>query len=170
MIARILALCIVAFLGAGLLLAAPAFSASTPTQLNVKDYGAVGDGKTDDTAAILKAVADGKAKNLPVCFPLEYRYVKADDIWLSMFEGRDGCSISVHQFGDVDYRPYFAEIEPIFWKYEGRPHWGKLHTLQAAELRELYPRWETFLAVRRRVDPHARFLNPYASTLLGVPA
>ncbi len=81
MIARILALCIVAFLGAGLLLAAPAFSASTPTQLNVKDYGAVGDGKTDDTAAILKAVADGKAKNLPVCFPKgEYVITKTIEI------------------------------------------------------------------------------------------
>ena len=47
---------------------------------------------------------------------------------------------------------------------------GKLHSLQGAELRELYPRWETFLTLRRRVDPHARFLNPYARTLLGVPA
>lgn len=41
----------------------------TPTVLNVKDFGATGDGKTDDTAAILKAVEEGKAKRLPVCLP-----------------------------------------------------------------------------------------------------
>ena len=73
-------------------------------------------------------------KKLPLSFPLEYRYVKADDIWLSMFEGQDGCSISIHQFGDMDYKAVFAEIEPIFWKYGGRPHWGKIHTLDAKRL------------------------------------
>ena len=52
-----------------ILLCAPAWTASTPTELNVKDFGAVGDGRTDDSAAILKAVAEGKAKQLPVHFP-----------------------------------------------------------------------------------------------------
>ena len=51
-----------------------------------------------------------------------------DDAWLSMFHERDGCSISVHQGAELDPRPYFDVVEPIFWKYDGRPHWGKLHT------------------------------------------
>ncbi len=79
-----------------------------------------------------------------------------------MFEGRDGCSISVHQYGDVDYRPYFAEIEPIFWKYEGRPHWGKVHTLDAKRLSALYPRhWQDFHEVRAALDPQGRLLNAH---------
>ena len=113
-------------------------------------------------ACVREILRTVREKNLPVCFPLEYRYVKADDIWLSMFEGRDGCSISVHQFGDVDYRPYFAEIEPIFWKYEGRPHWGKVHTLDARRLSALYPRhWQDFQEVRAALDPQGRLLNAH---------
>jgi FAD-linked oxidoreductase len=110
-----------------------------------------------------------RARNLPLYFPLEYRCVKADDVWLSMFEGRDGCSISVHQFGDLDYRAPFAEIEPIFWKYAGRPHWGKLHTLDADRLAQLYPRhWQDFQEVRRALDPQGRLLNPHLRKLFGV--
>ena len=62
-------------------------------------------------------------------------------------------SISIHQYAKVDYRELFATVEPIFRKHEGRPHWGKLHTLGAAELAELYPQWDAFQAVRRRLDP-----------------
>lgn len=110
-----------------------------------------------------------RARKIPVCFPLEYRYCKADDIWLSMFEGRDGCSISVHQYGDTDYRPYFAEIEPIFWKYEGRPHWGKIHTLGAPQLAALYPHhWKDFQELRRSLDPQGRMLNAHLTHLFTV--
>jgi FAD-linked oxidoreductase len=113
-------------------------------------------------ACVREILRTVRERNIPVCFPLEYRYVKSDDIWLSMFEGRDGCSISVHQYGDVDYRPYFAEIEPIFWKYEGRPHWGKVHTLDARRLAALYPRhWQDFHEVRKSLDPQGRLLNAH---------
>lgn len=109
-----------------------------------------------------------KDKNLPLAFPLEYRYVKADDIWLSMFEGQDGCSISVHQFGDLDYKTPFAEIEPIFWKYAGRPHWGKIHTLNAKQLAPLYPHhWQDFHRVRRELDPQGRLMNGHLQEIFG---
>jgi FAD/FMN-containing dehydrogenase len=103
-----------------------------------------------------------------VCFPLEYRRVDADDIWLSMFQGRPGATISVHQYGDLDHKAYFAEIEPIFWKYEGRPHWGKLHTLDAARLAALYPKhWKDFQEVRRHLDPQGKMLNAHLKTIFG---
>lgn len=109
-----------------------------------------------------------REKKIPVCFPLEYRHVAADDIWLSMFQGRAGASISVHQFGDLDYKPYFAQIEPIFWKYEGRPHWGKIHTLDAKRLAALYPKhWQDFQEVRRTLDPEGKMLNPHLKTIFG---
>lgn len=121
-------------------------------------------------ACVREILRTVRERNMPICFPLEFRYVKSDDIWLSMFEGRDGCSISVHQFGDLDYKAYFAEIEPIFWKYEGRPHWGKIHTLDAKRLAPLYPRhWQDFQEVRKTLDPKGRMLNAHLKQLFGVP-
>jgi len=109
-----------------------------------------------------------RARDLPVCFPIECRFVRADDVWLSMFHARAGFSISIHQFWDEDWRPYFAAIEPIFWRYEGRPHWGKLHSLDAARLAPLYPRWADFQRVRRALDPRGRLVNAHLARILGV--
>ncbi len=116
---------------------------------------------------ILKAIDE---RQLPTWFPIEYRYVKADQIPLSMFEGRDSCAISIHQHHSMDYHGYFAAIEPIFWKYAGRPHWGKLHSLNARHLESLYPRWREFVEVREALDPQGKFLNAHLRSVLGVSA
>ncbi|HVW70323.1 MAG TPA: D-arabinono-1,4-lactone oxidase [Steroidobacteraceae bacterium] len=112
-------------------------------------------------------LAKVRTQNLDSYFPLEYRYVRADDIPLSMFQGRDTCAISIHQHYPMDYHAYFAEIEPIFWKYDGRPHWGKLHTLNARLLRPLYPKWQDFQTVREALDPQGKFLNAHLRSLFG---
>jgi FAD/FMN-containing dehydrogenase len=111
-----------------------------------------------------------RERGIDVHWPLEYRYVHRDDAWLSMFHERDGASISIHQTAALDHRPYFDAIEPIFWKYEGRPHWGKLHTMGAERLAERYPRFRDFLEVRRELDPEGRLLNAHLRTLLETPA
>lgn len=106
-----------------------------------------------------------ESKHHEVFFPIEFRYVKGDDVWLSPFYGRETCSIAVHRYFEEDFKPYFQSIEPIFRKYQGRPHWGKLNTLNGEALRALYPRWDEFKAVRRELDPQGRFLNPYLQSL-----
>jgi len=113
---------------------------------------------------ILATIAERK---IDVVFPLEYRYVKGDDLWLSMDEGGDRAAISVHRSAAFDYRPLFDAVEPIFWKYGGRPHWGKLHTLGAAELSRLYPRFDDFRALRAELDPEGRLLNDHLRSLFG---
>lgn len=114
---------------------------------------------------ILKKIRDEK---IDTFFPIEYRYVRRDNAMLSMFQGRDSCAISVHQYYRMDHHNVFAQIEPIFWKYEGRPHWGKLHSLNARLLAPLYPRWKEFLAVREALDPGGKFLNAHLRSVLGV--
>ena len=100
-----------------------------------------------------------------VFLPLEVRFVKGDDLWLSPFTGRDSISIAVHRFFEEDHEPLFKTIEPILRKYEGRPHWGKLNTLDREQLRALYPRWDDFAVVRNKLDPEGRFLNDYLRNL-----
>ncbi|HEX8727843.1 MAG TPA: D-arabinono-1,4-lactone oxidase, partial [Ktedonobacterales bacterium] len=62
----------------------------------------------------------------------------------------------------------FDAIEAIFQRYDGRPHWGKMHTLTAETLAMRYPRWQDFLRVRQRLDPQGVFLNDYLRRLFGV--
>jgi FAD-linked oxidoreductase len=121
-------------------------------------------------ACLREVVQVIRERDIGVFFPIEFRYVAADDTTLGMFSQRAGASISVHQYHRQDYRELFDAVEPVFRKYQGRPHWGKLHTLDAKALRALYPRWDEFLAVRRRVDPAGRFLNAHMRTLFGLPA
>ena len=102
---------------------------------------------------------------VPMFFPIEFRYVNGDDIWLSPFYQRDSVSISIHQFYKQDYHAIFDLVEPIFQKYQGRPHWGKLHSMSAASLRELYPKWDDFMALRQQLDPQQKCLNAYLKEL-----
>lgn len=103
-----------------------------------------------------------------IFFPIEVRVVKGDDAWLSPFAGHaTSGSIAVHHYHLEDPLPYFASIEPLHRAAGGRPHWGKMHTLAAADLAALYPRWQDFLDVRRALDPEGKMLNPYLRRLFG---
>jgi FAD/FMN-containing dehydrogenase len=88
---------------------------------------------------------------------------------LSMSSGdQDHAAISVHRVASEDYRPFFDVIEPIFWKYGGRPHWGKIHTLGALQLSQLYPRFAEFRSIRQQLDPQGRMLNHHLRKIFGV--
>jgi len=100
-----------------------------------------------------------------VHFPIECRFVHSDDIWLSPAYERESAYIAVHMYRGMPYRTYFYYIEEIFKRYQGRPHWGKMHTRTAGELAELYPRWHDFRRVRAELDPQGVFLNSYLRDL-----
>ena len=104
--------------------------------------------------------------DLPVSFPIEYRYVAADDIPLSPFCGRESALIDLQQFEGMPYEEYFRAGEEMFKRFDGRPHWGKLHTRNAAELKELYPDWDRFQSLRRQWDPGGVFMNDYLRRVL----
>lgn len=102
-----------------------------------------------------------------VAFPVEVRFAAADDVWLSTAHGRDTAYVAVHEFHRRDHRDYFATVEEIVRGVDGRPHWGKLHTRTADDLRPAYPRFDDFLAVRERVDPNGMFVNSYLERVFG---
>lgn len=100
-------------------------------------------------------------------FPVEVRVAAADDLWLSTASGRESGYIAVHRYWKVDPTEYFGVIEAVMLAHGGRPHWGKMHTLDAAALRERYPRFVDFTALRDRLDPQRAFRNPYLQRVLG---
>lgn len=102
-----------------------------------------------------------------ISFPVEIRTAPADDVPLSTAHGRDSLYLAFHTARDADHRDYFNGIEPVLRAAGGRPHWGKLHTRTAADLAPAYDRWDDFLAMRERLDPHRVFANDYLRRVLG---
>ena len=132
------------------------------TKFNEMEYQIPVDDGLDCLEEVLAALRQHKVATF---FPLEFRFVKGDDIWISPFYQQDSISISVHQYHKQDPRLIFDIVEPIFQKYKGRPHWGKMHSMTAMQLRDLYPKWDDFLTLRQQLDPERKFLNPYLEQL-----
>jgi len=103
----------------------------------------------------------------PIMFPVEVRVAAADDIWLSTGYGRDSAYVAIHQYTGLPYQGYFDRFESIVAEVAGRPHWGKLHSLDSGRLRPLYPRFDEFRRVRDEVDPEGRFGNAYLGQVFG---
>lgn len=102
-----------------------------------------------------------RTRHADIRWPVEYRTVAADDLPLSPACGRDSVTISIHQGAGRPWQAFFAEAQEIFRAFDGRPHWGKWHSLQASDFAALYPHWDRFNAVRRRFDPAGKFLSSY---------
>jgi FAD/FMN-containing dehydrogenase len=102
-----------------------------------------------------------------ISFPIEVRVTPGDDPWLSTGQGRDSAYIAFHVFHASPHEDYFRETEAVLTAAGGRPHWGKMHTRDAAYLRGVYPRFGDFAALRDKLDPERRFANAYLTRVLG---
>lgn len=136
----------------------------TPREIrfNEMEYGV----PAEHGPAAMREIRDLVISRGDVEFPVEYRYVRGDEIPLSPAHGRDTVFVAVHEHHEKPYADFFAAAEEIFWRYDGRPHWGKHHTLTAEDLSGLYPEWETFQALREEFDPDGVFSNAYLGELL----
>ena len=106
--------------------------------------------------------------NSQVLFPIENRFVKQDDLFLSPAYQRDSAYIAVHVYHKKDFRTYFDALESIFKNHSGRPHWGKMHNLTFQELSELYPKLNKFLKIREELDPEHLFVTEYFASLMNI--
>ncbi|MGY4643868.1 D-arabinono-1,4-lactone oxidase [Cellulomonas sp. URHB0016] len=102
-----------------------------------------------------------------VPFPVEVRFAAPDDLWLSTAHGRETAYVAVHQYVRLPFTRYFSAVERIVAQVEGRPHWGKLHWLDAERLALVYPRFTEAQRVRTQADPEGMFTNPYLDRVLG---
>lgn len=100
-------------------------------------------------------------------FPVEVRWAAADDRWLSTAFGQDTAYVAVHRYYREDPAEYFAAVEQVMLSHGGRPHWGKEHSLTAADLAGRYPRFADFQDLRNKLDPDRVFANGYLDRVLG---
>jgi len=113
---------------------------------------------------VMQMVAD---RGFKISFPVEVRCTASDNIPLSTSTGRQSAYIAVHMFKGTEYAEYFSAVEAILRKYEGRPHWGKIHNLDASQISRLYPEYQRFIEVRNQLDPEGVFTNDYLRRVLG---
>ncbi|KAF9959674.1 hypothetical protein BGZ72_009030 [Mortierella alpina] len=114
-----------------------------------------------------------KEAGLKVHFPIEIRFVKKDDVWLSPAYGVDSCYIGIIMYRPygkpVPYKRFWAGFEQIMASFEGRPHWAKAHSVSFEGLKQSYPKLAAFSEIRQQLDPEGMFLNDYLCRHL-VPA
>lgn len=139
---------------------------ATPRNVPFKEmeYHLPPEGALDVVAEVIDII---ETKHRHVFFPIEVRQTAGDTAWLSPFQGGPRISVAVHAYYADSHDWFFTDIEPVFRRVGGRPHWGKLHSLGHAELTDLYPDFEKFLAVRKRIDPDGTFMTPYLAKLWG---
>ena len=123
--------------------------------------------RADAPAVLAELARVHEASDWRAAFPVEVRVAAADDIPLSMASGRETAYIAAHVPAGTDPGPWFAALESIAGEVAGRPHWGKLHGLDAGVLRGRYPRFGEFTALRDRLDPAGVFTNAHLERVLG---
>ncbi|XP_001636998.2 L-gulonolactone oxidase isoform X1 [Nematostella vectensis] len=115
-------------------------------------------------ADVLRTLRDWTEKSgYKVHFPVEVRFVKADDFYLSPCYKTDSCFINI-----ICYRPYNQFVaHDAYWRfYEnlmdsvgGKPHWAKAHNLCAADMEKKYPMFNKYREVCQRLDPQGILRN-----------
>lgn len=140
------------------------FSTIRDVRFNEMEYGV----PAEDGSDVLRHLQDWIQSEHPdVQFPLEFRYVKGDDIPLSPAYGEDRIFIALHKYHKKSYESYLRGAEDIFKQYDGRPHWGKIHYRSDDELNDLYPEWDLFQEFRERFDPNGILLNDHLERIFG---
>lgn len=117
----------------------------------------------DELFADLKKALNSLDNEAYAHIPMDIRFLCADKSWLSYAYERDcvtiGCVSRIAEHAE-SYEA-FNVIEEVFRRHEARPHWAKRHKMVGHELEKLYPKWESFLELRDRLDPAGKFLNSY---------
>lgn len=118
-----------------------------------------------DAVAAIEAVRSLADRIAPLLLVNEIRTMRADDLWLSMAGGQDAVALHFTWKPDAQaVRALLPDLEAAL-PASARPHWGKVFTLDGAEVRSRYPRWEDFAALRAQYDPERRFVNEYLQRL-----
>jgi FAD/FMN-containing dehydrogenase len=105
-------------------------------------------------------------EEFPQCiFPVEIRFIAADDGYLSSNRGRATTVISVSGQSGTDYVPWLRAVDRTLATFDARPHWGKLHFMTEERLAGLFPEFEQFREIRRELDPQGLFLNDHLRPL-----
>ncbi len=97
----------------------------------------------------------------------ELRTIDADRLWMSPCYERPGLAIHFTWKPEWDaVRKLMPVIEKELAPYAARPHWGKLFTVEPAQLRSRYEKLSDFKDLLERHDPRGKFRNGFLAGIL----
>jgi xylitol oxidase len=112
-----------------------------------------------DALVALDALRERIARLVQVA---EVRTIAADDLWLSPAYHR--ASVAFHFTWKPDWpavRDILPHVEVALAPFDPRPHWAKLFTMPADEVRSRYERLGTFVDLAAGLDPDGKFRNDF---------
>lgn len=118
-----------------------------------------------DAVEAIQVVRTLAGQIAPLLLVNEIRTVTSDELWLSSSYETDAVGIHFTWKPDEEaVRAFLPTLEAAL-PGTARPHWGKVSTLDGAEVRSRYPRFDDFAALAARYDPERRLVNPYLQRL-----
>ncbi len=97
----------------------------------------------------------------------ELRTIDEDQLWLSPCYKRP--SVAIHFTWKPDWdsvRKVLPVIEQELAPYKVRPHWGKLFTVDSAQLQSRYEKMTEFKDLLKQHDPRGKFRNEFLTRIL----
>ena len=110
----------------------------------------------------LEAIYAVRDRIAPLIQISEIRTIASDGLWMSPSFGR--ASVALHFTWRPDWpavRVALPVVEKALELFDARPHWGKLFTMPADEVRSRYPKLSDFVELVRRHDPNGTFRNNF---------
>ena len=112
--------------------------------------------------AALRKVERLQSQMEPYLLISEVRTIAADTLWMSPSYGQ--ACIGIH----FSWKKNWPEVQKLLPLIEAqlapfgaRPHWGKLFTIQPAQLQSLYAKLPDFQQLLRSYDPQGKFRNAF---------
>ncbi|MFQ5708599.1 MAG: D-arabinono-1,4-lactone oxidase [bacterium] len=94
--------------------------------------------------------------------PVTIRFVKASNAFLSMMHGYDTCMVEIILMkGTHGGFEMMQRYENELYKFSGRPHWGQLNTLTYDVIKSLYPEFDTWFGVYKKLNQNGTFSSPF---------
>jgi L-gulonolactone oxidase len=114
-----------------------------------------------------------ESQSFNVQFPIEIRFVKKDNFWLSPAYQADQCYIGTKSHClpllKTPYQAYFKAVNTLVETYAGRPHWAKQHYFSKEYLINAFPKWKDFWILQSLFDPNQLFMNNWLKTIAYTP-
>jgi alditol oxidase len=119
-------------------------------------------------AAALDAMAALSDRIRPHLHVTELRTMAADELWLSPTQGEDVlCIAFTWKKHPVEVQALLPDLEASIAPYGGRPHWGKMSSLDGEAVASLWPRAGDFRALVARRDPERKFASAFGERVFG---